>query len=223
MAKRRIKAKIFKFVLVLILIGIIFCIYYFIIGDDISRVQINNNYILSEKEILELSKLDNYPSFLFTTKTEIAKNLKKSVLISDVKVSKRLGKLIVLDITENRILFKNSNNSKYVLSNYIEDVFDEEYDVPILLNYVPDEIYKELIEKMSGINNNIIQKISEIKYSPNEYDDDLFILYMNDQNVVHVTLDKFTKLNKYNDIVVELEGDKGILYLDSGDYFKIMN
>jgi len=76
---------------------------------------------------------------------------------------------------------------------------------------------------MSGINNNIIQKISEIKYSPNEYDDDLFILYMNDQNVVHVTLDKFTKLNKYNDIVVELEGDKGILYLDSGDYFKIMN
>ena len=67
----------------------------------------------------------------------------------------------------------------------------------------------------------VLKKISEIKYDPNEYDEDRFLLYMNDQNYVYVTLTKFDLLDKYNETVKKLNGKKGILYLDSGNYFEI--
>ena len=44
---------------------------------------------------------------------------------------------------------------------------------------------------------------------------------MNDGNMVYVTTTKLKSLNKYVDIVKKLENKKGILYLDSGNYFEI--
>ena len=44
---------------------------------------------------------------------------------------------------------------------------------------------------------------------------------MNDGNYVYITLTKITKLNRYNSIKDELDGAKGIIYLDSGDYVEI--
>ena len=44
---------------------------------------------------------------------------------------------------------------------------------------------------------------------------------MTDSNYVYITLSKINKLNKYNSIVSKLENQKGIIYLDSGDYVEI--
>ena len=44
---------------------------------------------------------------------------------------------------------------------------------------------------------------------------------MDDGNMVFVTLTKFSKINYYDNIVVQLEGHKGILYLDNGNHFEI--
>ena len=44
---------------------------------------------------------------------------------------------------------------------------------------------------------------------------------MVDSNYVYITLSKIEKVNKYNSIVKQLEGKKGIIYLDSGDYVEI--
>jgi hypothetical protein len=45
---------------------------------------------------------------------------------------------------------------------------------------------------------------------------------MNDQIYVYITLTKIDVLNNYNEITKELEGKKGILYLDSGNHFEII-
>ena len=44
---------------------------------------------------------------------------------------------------------------------------------------------------------------------------------MNDSNLVYITLTKIEKLNKYTSIYQEMEGKKGIIYLDSGDYIEV--
>ena len=44
---------------------------------------------------------------------------------------------------------------------------------------------------------------------------------MNDGNLVYITLPKIAKINKYNSIYSGLEGKKGIIYLDSGDYVEV--
>ena len=45
---------------------------------------------------------------------------------------------------------------------------------------------------------------------------------MDDGNSVYLTLTKFRMINYYNDVLPQLDGKKGILYLDSGNHFQIM-
>ena len=75
---------------------------------------------------------------------------------------------------------------------------------------------------MKQVNPEIKQKISEISYLPNDYDKDRFLLYMDDGNSVYLTLTKFKMINYYNEVLPQLDGKKGILYLDSGNHFQIM-
>ena len=89
------------------------------------------------------------------------------------------------------------------------------------MNYVPNTKYKSFIKKVNKIDEEILNKISDIEYVPNELDKDRFLLYMDDGNMVYLTLTKFNMINYYNDVLSQLEGKKGILYLDNGNHFQI--
>ena len=72
---------------------------------------------------------------------------------------------------------------------------------------------------MNKVDNQILSIISEIKYDPNEVDNERFLFYMNDGNMVYITLSKITKINSYPSIIKTIENKKGVLYLDYGNYF----
>ena len=76
---------------------------------------------------------------------------------------------------------------------------------------------------MSKIDSNTMSQISEIKYDPNDIDKKRFYLTMNDGNYVYLTLNKFERINNYLEIVKTFNNAKGVLYLDSGEYFKLFN
>ena len=59
------------------------------------------------------------------------------------------------------------------------------------------------------------------KYLNSKYLEDRFLLYMDDGNMVYLTLTKFKMINYYNTVVERLENRKGILYLDNGNHFQI--
>ena len=80
---------------------------------------------------------------------------------------------------------------------------------------------EKLVEKYDVIDENIRLMISEIEYYPNDIDKERFILTMNDGNYVYITLYKTYLVNDYIKILSTLENKKGILYLDSGNYFEI--
>ena len=100
---------------------------------------------------------------------------------------------------------------------------DNTYNITSVPNLLSDisSIREEYINNFSQVNEEILLKISEIRYLPNEVDKERFALSMNDGNLVYITLDKITKINKYNSIYSKMEGKKGIIYLDSGDYVEI--
>ena len=79
----------------------------------------------------------------------------------------------------------------------------------------------KFIDRFSLVNNDILLKISEVEYTPNEVDNERFTLRMNDGNLVYVTLNKIEKVNRYNSIYSSLDGKKGIIYFDSGDYVEV--
>lgn len=226
---KKVKKKRLNIKRVLIFL-IIFCIFsYFInylLNAHIENIYINNNkYIyvnnfnnkFNEQQILEIAKVDNYPKSLLLNTSSIRKNLEKNVYIKKAKVLKKGLTTLEITIYENRPLFYNESKLKTILESG-EEVSDL-FDIPTLINYVPDKVYSKLIEKMNSIDYSILSHISEIKYDPNDVDEERFLFSMTDGNYVYITLERFNVINKYLDIISSIGDKKGILYLDYGDHF----
>lgn len=220
--KKKTKIKIIPILLFLLLIGIVVFLVSFFMKIKIKNIYIYNNELISDQEIIELAKLENYPSFFKTSSSNVEKLIKNNHYIKSVEVKKSLLATFNIYITEYDLLFiKESDNKVVVDINKEVDYIDKVKGIPILVNYVPDTVYSDFILEMKEVSKNIKSEISQIEYSPNDYDKQRFLLYMNDGNLVYVTITKFNLINKYNDIYPTLGGKKGILYLDSGNHFEI--
>ena len=219
--KKNKKKRVFKFFFILIFIGFVF-IYIFTL--PIKNIYITGNNILSEQEIIELANIENYPRLFANSATSIENKIKISPFIEDVKVSKNLLGAIYIEVFEYNILLKDETDNQVYLSNAEKITLDFDYlGVPSLINYVEPDILKEFLKKLNTIEKEVLSKISEIEYTPNEYDKDLFLFYMNDGNYVYITTTRLSNINKYESVLEQLEGKKGILYLDSGNHFSIIS
>ncbi len=221
LVKRR-KIKIFHFLIFLIVVGILVFSVYIILSSPIKNINIRGNIYLSDEEIIEKAGLKDYPSFFLTLSHQMKQNLEKLPIVKNVIIKKGLFNTLTIHVKEYRIILKNGLTDKYILENGDELALDFDCVVPKLTNSVVKEKYQKLIEEFLTIHSDVLEKISEVKYVPNEYDKDRFLIYMSDGNSVYLTLTKFDMINYYNQVLQQIEGKKGILYLDSGNHFKIM-
>ncbi|MBQ8473109.1 MAG: FtsQ-type POTRA domain-containing protein [Bacilli bacterium] len=220
MKKKNKKRKILKAIVIILIIGIIT---FLILNQQIKNIYVINNSILSDQEIIELAGLDDYPK-LFSKSSRIIQNkIKISPYVEKVKVRKNLLGKIEIEVLEYDLILKDATDNKIYLSNLEKILLDDKIiGIPTLINYTPEDILKEFLDKLKTIDKDILSKISEIEYTPNEYDQDLFMFYMNDSNYVYITTTRLLNINKYDEVLVNLEGKKGILYLDSGNHFEIL-
>lgn len=228
MAKKLVKKRklrIFRLLLVFLILGVLVFAIDLYLNTSIKNITITGTKYLKDDYILNLAGIEDYPSFYFTTSSKIKNKIKKSPYIKKITVNKGFYHTLNISIKENQALFTYEVNHTVVLENNKEVKLTEEIDnfrVPRLMNYVPNTKYKTLIKDTLKIKKDILGKISEMTYVPNEYDKDRFLLYMDDGNSVYLTLTKFKMINYYNEVLTQLSGKKGILYLDSGNHFKIM-
>lgn len=220
--KKKTKIKIIPILILLLLLVIVFFLVSFFMKVKIKNIYVYGNHNISEQQIIELANLENYPSFIGTSTSAIKKKIKNNSYIKDVVVKKSLIATIKIYITEYDFLFIKENENKVVVDfNKELDNIDGLKGVPTLVNYVPDTVYEEFVEEMKKIKLDTKNKISQIEYTPNDYDTKRFLLYMNDGNLVYLTISRFELINKYDEIYPTLGGSKGILYLDSGNHFEI--
>ena len=212
---KRKKLRVFRLLLLLFVIAIISFFVYLYVTTNTQNIIIKGNNYISDEEVLQETNLKNYPSFILTMPSKIQKKLAKNEYIKSVKVRRKFYHTFEITIKEYDVLFKNDTLNKYVLDNKKEIMSDLEFRVPRLVNYTPDKKYSSLIENMKSVDKSILGKISEISYQPNEFDKDRFLLLMDDGNSVYLTLTKFEMINYYNEVLGQLEGRRGILYLDS--------
>ena len=227
MAKRRRKKKKLKIKNIMILLLILIIIglaSYYIITLPINNIYIKGNEIVSETEILSLAKIEEYPSFLLTSEKDIIKKLKLNHYIKEVKIYKKLGNKLYINIKEYTPICL-INNDKILLSN--GEILENTYnitDIPHLKKEIEDkELMTSFTEKFEKIEKNILRQVSEIEYKPVNVDKERFLLYMDDGNQVYITLTKIEKINKYDEIKNKMGEAKGIIYLDSGDYVELKN
>lgn len=220
MKKQKKKKRLRKgrlFFLLILLFGLLFLATKYI-NIPIRNIVIEGNNYLSNMEIIEIAKLEDYPSILNTYSFDIKKRLKKNPYIKNVKVIKVFRK-VKIKIEENKVLYINKEtNEKVTLNNKIND--NKILCAPYLSNEVPDKKLNLFNENMNEVNKDILCKMSEIYYDPNDIDDNRIRVIMNDNNIVYLTINKINKINKYDTILESIGKQDGIINLDYGDYFE---
>ena len=217
--KRKIRYD--RIIIFLIILIIIFSFFSYFFNLKITNIYILNNNILSDQEIIEFAELSDYPSTFQNLSFQIENRIKNNIYVKDVNVKKKWFTQVYIDITENRPLFYYEYNKKTILSDKRETT--DLHAVPTVINYITDSYYDKFIEEMNKLDESILSRISEIKFYPNEVDDNRFLLTMSDGNYVYVNISTFNKLNKYITILESLPKENGILYLDYGNNFEIIN
>ncbi len=217
--KKKRKLKVKNLLKVLTFIVVILLGLAFLTDVKINNIVIKGNSLYSDWEIIEKAGLDDYPSSLKTLSKSIEDKLEKDDYIKNVQVERPSLTKVVIKIEENLPLFYYLPAEKTILADKTE--VNDNFPVPTVINYVPDKIYSKFLTAISKVNYDIVRRISEIKYDPNEVDEGRFLLTMNDGNQVYLTLNHFDKIDSYLDIIKEFNNKKGILYLDSGEYFEV--
>lgn len=224
--KKKVKIKVKKkkinykrILIALFIIALIYLLVRYIVNLPVRNIYISGNDILSDKEIIEISELSDYPPFMDTYFVDIEANLLGNDYIKKATITRKITGKIYIDIEENTPIA--IYNDKLILSSkkMVNNKYDIDY-VPYVSNNI-DSIYDKFVDSFAKVKKDSLLKISHIEYAPNDVDNERFILYMIDGNYAHITLSKIEKINKYNSIVTELDGKKGIIYLDSGDYVEI--
>ena len=209
------KKRFFVFLIVLIILAILI---YKVLNNNIKNIYINGNDFLTDQEIIDIAGLKNYPNSINNMSYNIKEKLKKNKYIIDAKVTKKdMLSSVYIEVKENYPLFYYQTELKTVLYN--GDKVDLKYSIPTVINQIPNTVYNKFLDKIKKVNKNILNRISEIQYLPTEVDEERFFMIMSDGNYVYININKFLTINKYLDMVKSFNNKKGILYLDSGEYF----
>lgn len=216
--KKRRRLKIGRILLAFFLLFLTIFVIYSILNLKITNIFISGNYYLSDQQIIDAASIGDYPSVIKGVKQ--IKNLKDNIYIKDVRVKVRKITQVYIEITENRPLFYSIDMEKTVLLD--GRTTSEKYPTPTLLNYVIDSVYPNFVKELGKLDIDILNRISEIKYEPNDVDDNRFLLLMTDGNYVYINNSTFYKLSKYMEIIRNFPNKKGVLYLDYGNNFEII-
>ena len=217
--KRRLKVK--KILVTILIMGILVLSFLYIKRLPITNIYIVGNNILSDKEIIDISGIGNYPSFITTLGSNIKDKLMENNYIKEIKVQKKVWGKVYTYVTEKKVLALY--NDKLLLEDGL--LVDNNYNVmsaPILIGDITS-IKEKFIKKFSLVDNDVLLKISEISYVPNEVDSERFSLKMNDGNLVYITLPKITKINKYNNYLQKIIKGTPIQYITKHQQFMALD
>ena len=217
------KLKIFNFLIFIVVVLLISFFIKILLNVRVRNIYISGNIYLNDDYIIKKASLYYYPKFITYNIFYYQDVLKKDPYIKDVSIRRGFFS-IKINIVEKRAVLFNGVSNEYSFNDNTKIKESDsvvKFVLPRLLNFVPNNIYRELINSLSKVNDNILNKISDIEYSPNNIDKERFILYMNDGNLVYITLTKFNKISYYDNIYSQLDNHKGILYLDNGNHFEI--
>lgn len=222
--KRRLRVKVV--VKLLAFICLIVLSFLYLSNFHIKNIYINGNDTISDVRIIETLEIEDYPKMSkLNVKKAKDKLLEQNPIVEKVSISRNLFGKVTIDIEESKVLFYYKYNNKYITTSgkSIDDINNEYYGYPTLINFTPDTVFEDLLKGLNKIDYNIIKMINELEYNPYKsadgtiIDNNRFMLKMNDGNTVVIDLVNIKNLNSYNQIYASLamDDEKGILYLDT--------
>lgn len=216
--KRKINKK--GLIVILLTLYLVIMVFSYLFTLPVKNIIIKGNNIVSDNDIISSANIKDNTKLITLNRHTLIKRIEKLPLIENVEVKKYINGKLVINVKENKVLFYNTLNNTYVLNNKEEITsIDNILGIPVLINYVPSDIYDNLIKKMDLIDSDILALVSEIEYNPDikndiTIDENRFLLRMNDGNYAYINLANFTNLNSYKKLYATID-ELGVFNLDS--------
>ena len=198
----------------LLLIGLI----YFVSDvSNIYHIAVEGNYYLSEKEILEMSGINDRSKYLLTIPFIVEKRIKENKIIEDCHVKLLDDRLVKIEVKEKKIVGYALENGLYVLVMNDGERSGLNNSNLYLISKVPliegfDEQEMKQIQKYLGeCEREVIDQISEIhKFPQLKYQN--LELVMADGNYIFTSVYGLNILEKYYDIESSFVSDRKQCY-----------
>ncbi|MDP4553092.1 FtsQ-type POTRA domain-containing protein [Alkalihalobacillus macyae] len=196
--------------------------------SHIRNVDVSGNNYVSQEEIQKLSGVDESISFWNINTKKIAESVEKSKEISDAKVSRKFPATVLIEVTENERVAYLKKGSKYfpiLQTGSILEALpkgDTPVSAPILMQWNESTELSDMAGELRKVKMSVINRISEIHYTPDDTKAFNLTLYMTDGYEVRTSITTFSeKVNSYPLIVNKLrDKPKGILYLNEGSWLE---
>ena len=191
--------------------------------SKIFDITVSGNKYFDDDDIIEIGGLED--NYYLNVPIFIESRLKKHPLIKDVNVSFLDGKVISIEVKENKLVgYKLNDESAFeVLKNdgeYYQLKENETYlisNVPLIEINNEDKVEK-FCKKMDELDPEIIRQISEINSYPFSYDTDMFEFVMADGNYCFVSLNDINKIVDYYSVSFNIDQDVGHACIYIGDF-----
>lgn len=186
---------------------------------DISSVSVSGNEYVKDAQIIKQAGLNEDVTFLGFSAKDACRAVLEDPLVKSCKIKRTWNLKVEIVIEENVALFYYSNEGAIVLSDGSRLSGSNNYGLPTLVNYVPEDVFEKFISGLAGIDGDIIRSISEIEYSPSSnangtyIDKERFIFDMNDGNKVIINNKKMSVFNHYKKIYASID-KKGVFNFD---------
>lgn len=220
----------------LTLFFIAFIILYIVLGYyKVGQVVVEGNRSISTEEVIESTMLDRNRVFLFVTNKQIHNSLYNDFsVLENVTMKKKFPNIIEIIIDEvdtvgcyeyddsNYVLYINGETRRVneINYNYCRGVIISNVNSTFV-----ESIGLTLANEFYKIDENIRMQVSQIEYSPDNFEKKKFIIYMRDGNTIVCTTNKLAdKFNYYNILKQEVENyygadKKGTFDFEVGMYF----
>ncbi|WP_347550435.1 FtsQ-type POTRA domain-containing protein [Pseudalkalibacillus hwajinpoensis] len=196
--------------------------------SHIRNIEVSGNHYVSDKEIQKLSGVNDSISFWNINTKEIETSIKQSKEIADVTVRRQFPATVTLEVIENERVAYLKKGSKYfpiLQTGTILDALpssDTPVSAPILMQWDESTELSNMAGELRKVKMSIINRISEIHYTPEGDKAFNITLFMTDGYEVRTSILQFAeKVNNYPLIVKELKDKpKGVLYLNEGSWLE---
>ena len=163
------KLKIFNFLIFIVVVLLISFFIKILLNVRVRNIYISGNKYLNDDYIIKKASLYYYPKFITYNIFYYQDVLKKDPYIKDVSIRRGFFS-IKINIVEKRAVLFNGVSNEYSFNDNTKIKESDslvKFVLPRLLNFVPNNIYRELINSLSKVNDNILNKIRFIIFRRN--------------------------------------------------------
>ncbi len=196
--------------------AVIVLFYFLSSSSDIYRIVVNGNRYLKDDDIIAMSGLTVKDKFLLVLPKVYEKKISADPLIESVKVMKKDGRLVDIEVKEKKMLAYLQDSQGYVV--LLED--NERLNIeayPYVIDHVPyldgfdgDEV-ELIVKNLRDCDQGTINEISEMHPYP-ELKFQNVQLVMRDGNYIFTSVYGLPILNHYHDIKSSYVKDTQICY-----------